>query len=203
MENLNFVENQLYPNYKVDPELPAIYSIRRDKCLQINANKSGKKYSTVSIDGIGMSTHRFIWTFCNGAIPEGYEVDHINDDSHDNRLSNLQLLTPSENRKKSSKNKDYKSIGANAWKRRENVKAIEIESGNVSFYPSRYQVQQYLGINAGMVTHVVSGFCKIAKSKINGKSYRFEFVNENDIDETKFFKKIDPRIGMKYKKKNQ
>lgn len=41
--------------------------------------------------------HRIIWIAAHGVIPEGYVIDHINNDKKDNRLSNLQLLTPEEN----------------------------------------------------------------------------------------------------------
>jgi hypothetical protein len=41
--------------------------------------------------------HRVVWISQNGVIPEGYCVDHINNDKLDNRISNLQLLTPEDN----------------------------------------------------------------------------------------------------------
>lgn len=40
-----------------------------------------------------------VWTYLNGDIPKGYEVDHINGDGLDNSLNNLQLLTITENAK--------------------------------------------------------------------------------------------------------
>ena len=52
--------------------------------------------------------HRFVWECYNGLIPDGKVVDHINDDKIDNRLCNLQLFTPKENKKKSAKNRDCK-----------------------------------------------------------------------------------------------
>jgi len=45
--------------------------------------------------------HTVVWMAFNGNIPEGYEVDHINNDRKDCDLGNLQLLTKSENNQKS------------------------------------------------------------------------------------------------------
>lgn len=41
--------------------------------------------------------HRVIWYYFNGEIPEGMEIDHINGNKQDNRLSNLRCVTHSEN----------------------------------------------------------------------------------------------------------
>ena len=41
--------------------------------------------------------HRVIWYVFNGEIPNGYEINHINEDKTDNRLENLNLLTHKEN----------------------------------------------------------------------------------------------------------
>lgn len=41
--------------------------------------------------------HRVIYTYFNGAIPEGMQINHINEIKTDNRLCNLELVTPKEN----------------------------------------------------------------------------------------------------------
>ena len=55
-------------------------------------NKSKNFCCTVSI-------HRFIWTYFNGEIPEGYDVHH-RDFNHDNNdIANLELVTKDEHKK--------------------------------------------------------------------------------------------------------
>jgi hypothetical protein len=44
--------------------------------------------------------HRFIWTYFNGPVPADVEIDHIDGDKLNNKLSNLQLLTHAENIRK-------------------------------------------------------------------------------------------------------
>lgn len=44
--------------------------------------------------------HRLVWLAFNGDIPKGLEIDHIDQNKHNNRLDNLQLSTHSDNVKK-------------------------------------------------------------------------------------------------------
>lgn len=53
--------------------------------------------------------HRIIWISAHGIIPDGYVIDHINNDKTDNRLENLQLLTPEQNSQKAQADGLYKS----------------------------------------------------------------------------------------------
>ena len=44
-----------------------------------------------------LRVHRAIAHAFLGEIPEGYQVNHINGDKSDNRLTNLEIVTPREN----------------------------------------------------------------------------------------------------------
>ena len=49
------------------------------------------------------TVHRLVVETFIGAIPQGMQVDHINEVKTDNRLENLQILTPSANTLKSAR----------------------------------------------------------------------------------------------------
>lgn len=53
--------------------------------------------------------HRIIWISVHGVLPDGYVIDHINNDKTDNRIDNLQLLTPQDNSHKAHDDGLYKT----------------------------------------------------------------------------------------------
>ena len=55
---------------------------------------------------------RYLWMVHHKQlIPDGYEVDHVDDDPTNNEISNLQLLTPEDNNRKRDKRMGYSSDG--------------------------------------------------------------------------------------------
>ena len=126
--------------------------------------------------------HRFIWECFNGLIPNDKVIDHINDIKDDNRLCNLQLVTSSENSKKSAKNRDYSFVKHNN-KNKKCVRATDTSTNEVSYYNSLYVFQQNLNINAGIVKVVCDQTYgrKTGISKKDGHSYKFEYVKKEDM----------------------
>lgn len=78
-----------------------------------------KIYAIVATCGKAQSLGRVLWTYFNGDIPKGYDVDHINDNSLDNRLENLQLLTRKENLKKRGHSINQYTVGLSKEEREE------------------------------------------------------------------------------------
>ena len=58
-------------------------------------------------DGKHWLEHRYVWTQANGEIPKGMQIHHINGDTKDNRLTNLRLVTASENNEMKQSSKGY------------------------------------------------------------------------------------------------
>ena len=69
-----------------------------------------------NIKVINIPLSRLIYVWFIGDIPDGYVVDHINNDSFDNRPENLQLLTVGDNLKK--RFEDNEEAWVNQWGRR-------------------------------------------------------------------------------------
>lgn len=72
-----------------------IYRLRNDKLVYVKPSIQNG-YERV-YEGL---VHRIVWETFNSEIPQGYEIDHINNKLDDNRLDNLQLLTKSANLQK-------------------------------------------------------------------------------------------------------
>lgn len=71
-----------------------------------------------------IAVHRLMWLYFKGNIPKGYVIDHINNNSLDNRLENLQLLTRSENTQKSAvgRNQLYYQLGPEEYAKRQQAR---------------------------------------------------------------------------------
>lgn len=63
--------------------------ILKDGYVQVEFRKDRKRKC--------FKIHRLVWTAFNGQIPEDMQVNHINEDKTDNRLSNLNLMSLVEN----------------------------------------------------------------------------------------------------------
>ena len=95
---------------------------KTSKYRRISLCKDGKKYF--------FFVHRLVWEAFNGPIPEGIQVNHIDENPENNSLDNLNLMTPEENSNYGSRNQ----------------KIRELQTGeNNSFYgkhPSDYCIQR-------------------------------------------------------------
>lgn len=100
-------------------------------------------YIRVGVDRSVFAAHRLCWKIYHRKdIPVGYEVDHINQDRSDNRISNLRLVTMAQNmrnkRKYRSNNSGIVGVavrgdmreGTNRWRAQINVNGKSIKLGS-------------------------------------------------------------------------
>ena len=120
-------------------------------------NKNRKSYSA----------HRFIYECLVGEIPKGYEIDHKNNNKTDTRLINLQLLTHSENVKKSN-------VGGK--KVRISIRAKNLKTGEEFTFESMYKAGKKLNVNQTSIWRVCNKITNSAYSKTDQSRWYFEII---------------------------
>lgn len=134
--------------------------LRTGKTRILSPFKTGGGYLQVGLwkDGKGKlyKVHRLVWEAFNGPIPEGMQVNHINEDKTDNRLENLNLMTPKENLNWGTRNERAgKSI---AKSRSKMVEQYTLSGVYLCTWPSTISVERELG-HLGFRTSHISECC--------------------------------------------
>ena len=60
-------------------------------------HENHRGYLRATIGGVNKGVHQWVYLTFVGDIPEGMQVNHIDENKHNNRLDNLNLMTPKEN----------------------------------------------------------------------------------------------------------
>lgn len=83
--------------FRIDAERGVIYG-RRGKPIGAKT-RNGYLLVTWWADGKckGANSHRVIWEAVHGPIPAGMEINHMNGIKTDNRISNLEMVSASQN----------------------------------------------------------------------------------------------------------
>lgn len=71
--------------------------IRRKGGKVLRPIKAGDGYQKLTVRGRQEYIHRLVAMAWIGDIPQGWEVNHLDFDRHNNRLENLEIVTPSMN----------------------------------------------------------------------------------------------------------
>lgn len=126
-------------------------SIPRKNCLKeriIGGGKNKAGYIVVSLHKDKKShfhyLHRLVWEAFNGPIPEGYEVNHMNEDKSDNRIENLNLLTHKENINWGTSQKRRQKKFQRETK---HIFQYDLDNNFIKEWKSGYQVNKLLGFD--------------------------------------------------------
>ena len=89
-----------FSNYEIYPKDGKIWSLKYNKFLKESKSSNGYSPCTLTADDGSIwktNLHRVIYTACYGGIPEGMQVNHIDENKDNNSIFNLNLMTPKEN----------------------------------------------------------------------------------------------------------
>lgn len=190
-----------FTNYDVLPYENKIINIERNKVLKQSTNDRGYKYYRLYKDGkpYCIRTNRLYYECVYGKIPDGYEIDHINNNRGDNRLENLRMVThtenmnnpiSSENRKRVLNTEEYKKKRSEIMKGRfageknpmygkprpegasvppKPIKVFK-EGELIAIYPCINEAARDLNLSRGNINSCLNG------SRKHTKGYTFELV---------------------------
>lgn len=82
------------PSPRIDAQAGIVYGARG---RPVSKRIKGYVYFSHPKKRTYITAHRLIWESVHGPIPVGMQINHINGVKHDNRLCNLELVTPSGN----------------------------------------------------------------------------------------------------------
>lgn len=91
-----------------------------------------------------ISIHRLVYETFVGEIPEGMQVNHINERKNDNRLENLNLMTPKQNTNWGTRNERIVSKNTNGI-RSKPVLQYDLDGNLIKEWPSVSEIERKLG----------------------------------------------------------
>ena len=164
IDGVKYYKHSVFSNYAACKNGDVI-NIKKNKKIKITKDIGGYFkfiiFSEKVEKPINYYQHRFVFEVFKGVIPKCLQVDHINEIKSDNRIKNLQLLTPKQNIEK-SKNKS--------------IISVNIENGKEKRFISIKKAAIELDISADHISKICRKICKTATSKKDNHKYTFRYL---------------------------
>lgn len=158
-----------------------IWSYARNKWLKPTPNPNGYLQIILRDNDNNVKNyylHRIVYESVTGQpIPEGLQVNHIDEDKTNNHISNLNLMTRKENvnwgtgiermRKAVSKANTNNPITS------KQVAQFDMEGNLINVFPSASEVHRQLGFNTGYISSCCNGRHKQAYG------FSWKYITEN------------------------
>ena len=112
--------------------------------------------------------HRFAFECFYGLIEDDFVIDHIDYNPKNNSLSNLQVITQSENIKRGKTGKCSKKARP--------VKSLNTITNEEKIFQSMNEAGRHFDICSSSVHFVAEGITKTAISKKSGQKIQFSYV---------------------------
>ena len=140
--------------YRIEPDSGVVFGSRGNPIRKMNA---GGYLQAQARTHPPFLVHRMIWEWVNGVIPSSLQINHINGCKVDNRICNLELVTPSENTAHAYRlglsSACGEHNGRSKLSRADVGRSREIVKGGAS----RKLVAQEFGVHVSTVGDVVTG----------------------------------------------
>ena len=166
IDGKKYYQHPVFSNYAASKD-GEIINVKTQRIMKMNKKINGYYMFDVFDKNLEKPKtccqHRFVYEAVRGVIPEGFEIDHINEVKSDNGIKNLQLLTHQQNVEKSN-NKP--------------IVSFNIETSEKKIFLSIKKASIELNINHSNISAICQKYniIKQQKGKNNGNRYTFECV---------------------------
>lgn len=135
---------------------------KRNKIVLSKINKSGYLQIKLHKENIRKfyMVHRLVYETFVGIIPDGMQVNHINEIKTDNSVWNLNLMTPKENNNYGKRNEKISNKLRNNH-RSKKIRQCDLNTGElIKIYPSLHEMARITGFNRGHIIECINGKTK-------------------------------------------
>ena len=161
-----------YSNYEIYPETGQVWSYKNNRFI---GSYDGRGYVLCTLtkdDGTQehWRMHRLIWSSVYGEIPEGLQVNHIDENKENNSIYNLNLMTNAENHNWGTRNIRCSSSNINNKKKSKEIVGV-LNNEIKLYFPSLME-----GERNGFYADNVCRCCK--GNKNSHKGYNWQYVDD-------------------------
>jgi len=177
-----------FSGYYMDLDTQRVWSAKRGgRWLKTSKRRNGyvlvRLYDTNAKRIVNITLSRLVWTIANGRqIPDGYDVNHIDEDKTNNHPSNLNIMTRKENNNWGTRNarmaaalrgrkQAQEVVARRAAARSKAVAQLTLDGRLVQTWPSTSEA----GRN-GWVQQTISKCCR-GELKTHG-GYRWQWLDD-------------------------
>ena len=147
-----------------------IWSYKTNRWLKPGSKKNGYLVVVLSDNNNIHKTyqlHRVVYEACSQApIPEGLDVNHINEDKSDNRFENLNLMTRKENVNWGTAIERKAKAQINHPLKSKQVEQYDKNGNLLNVWPSIIEIERQLGYSNGHISECCRGKLKTYKGFI-------------------------------------
>lgn len=164
-----------FDNYEVSNK-GNVRSIKRNKSLKPYKDSSGYYEVKLYSEENGykqLSVHRLVYKTFVGEIPEGMQVNHINEIKTDNSVENLNLMCCKDNVNWGTGNKRRSDTLKNNPKESTPILQCDMEGNVIREWVSQNEIQRVMNYSQG----TISACCNNKKWKKSAYGYKWKFAN--------------------------
>lgn len=161
-------EYDRFPQWLIDVEEGKIWSKSRNKYI---GNADDKGYLSITDKcNKHLRVHRVIWMCVNGDVPDGYQIHHIDHNTSNNSINNLELVEEHEHKR------EHKLGTFNNWCSKPVLMIDKNTNEVIAEYPSCSEAGRQTKINS---THIAS-CCRGDKYRksIGGFKWKYKYETE-------------------------